>query len=261
MSTLWVWCESELLLKPRLLCYMLYVFTFTFATWVKQCCNWRNVCQTVFYFDRFGNVFQFDESWPHKWLCNFGSRFQGVLDWNLFLPCLCQDKVFSLTSLPAPLDIHFVTMKRTATKAFTPPLQEIRHKVSNYLTLHVALNPTQFAQLQDDQPILPDPYSERFGLRSDPIKAAERAHYFMSWAPPYCDAPEQTHIEKYMICKIGSTGVGYMFLTENGILQKGVRPGRYRWHGPVHRCMKGQDHANSTEYLICFFEDEYSEIV
>ena len=142
MSTLWVWCESELLLKPRLLCYMLYVFTFTFATWVKQCCNWRNVCQTVFYFDRFGNVFQFDESWPHKWLCNFGSRFQGVLDWNLFLPCLCQDKVFSLTSLPAPLGIHFVTMKRTATKASTPPLQEIRHKVSNYLTLHVALNPS-----------------------------------------------------------------------------------------------------------------------
>ena len=38
-----------------------------------------------------------------------------------------------------------------------------------------------------------------------------------------------------MICKIGSTGVGYMFLTENGILQKGARSGRYRWHGPVQR--------------------------
>ncbi len=73
------------------------------------------------------------------------------------------------------------------------------------------------AHLQDDQPILPDPYSERFGLRADRIKAAERAHYFMSWAPPYCEAPGQSHIKKYMICKIGITGVGYMFLTENNI--------------------------------------------
>ncbi len=104
--------------------------------------------------------------------------------------------------------LRYLYMKRTSTEAFTPQLQETPHKVSNYLTLHVALNPTQFAHLQDDPPILPDPYSGRFGLRSDPIKAAERAHYFLSWAPPYCDAPDQPHIKKYMICKIGITGVG-----------------------------------------------------
>ena len=97
--------------------------------------------------------------------------------------------------------------------------------------------------MQDAQPILPDPYSERFGLRADPIKAAEHAHYFMSWAPPYCDAPE--HIKKYMMCKIGIAGVGYMYLTENNILRKG----------------DGTDSVSGTEYLICFFEDEYSEIV
>ena len=183
-----------------------------------------------------------------------------------FPPCLDQEKVFALTYLSAQLYTYRITMKRTATKTFNPQLQETLPKVSNYLTLYMALNPTQFAQLQDDQPILPDPYSERFGLRSDPIKAAERAHYFMFWAPPYCDAPETAHIKKYMICKIGIAGVGYMFLTENGILQTGdgsdaFRPGHYRWHGPMHKCMQGKDHANSTEYLICFFEDEYSEIV
>ena len=97
-------------------------------------------------------------------------------------------------------------------------------------------------------------------------KAAERAHYFMSWAPPYCDAPEPTHIKKYMICKISITGVGYMYLTENKILQKGdgtdpFRPGYYRWHGPMHKRLEGKDHSSGTEYLICFFEEEYSEIV
>ncbi len=122
-----------------------------------------------------------------------------------FPPCLDQDAVFALTPLSAQRYIFLITMKRTATEAFNPQLQETLPKVSNYLTLYVALNPSQFAQLQDDQPILPDPYSERFGLRSDLITAAERAHYFMSWAPPYCDAPEPApHIKKYMICKLAS---------------------------------------------------------
>ena len=67
-------------------------------------------------------------------------------------------------------------MKRTATEAFTPQVQGTLHTVSNYLTLHVALDPIQLAQLQDNLPIVPGPYSERFGLRSDPIKAAEHAH-------------------------------------------------------------------------------------
>ena len=162
------------------------------------------MCQTVFILDRFGIFFEFND----------------------------QDQVLQSFYLSAVPDIRYSSMKRTSTEAFTPQLQETPHKVSNYLTLYVALNPTQFAQLQDDLPILPDPYSERFGLRSDPIKAAERAHYFMTWAPPYCEAPDESHIKKYMICKIDITGVGYMFLTENNILQKGdgsepFRPGPY----------------------------------
>ena len=68
-------------------------------------------------------------------------------------------------------------------------------KVSNYLAVYVVLNPVQFAQLQPDKRIWPDPYSERFGLRTDPIKASERAHYFMSWAPSPARAPEAVHIK------------------------------------------------------------------
>ena len=112
------------------------------------------------------------------------------------------------------------TMKRTATEAFVPPAPEAVAKVSNCLTLCVALNPTQFAQLHADQPILPDPRSERFGLRADPFKAAERAHYFMSWAQSQDTAPEEIRIKKYMICKIGLTSICYMHLMENGTLQK-----------------------------------------
>ena len=154
--------------------------------------------------------------------CDLIFRFPTLFS---FPPCLNQDKVLSLTALPAQRDICLFTMKRTSTESFNPLPQETLPKVSNYLSLYVALNPTQFAQLQNDQPILPDPYSERFA-----IKAAERACYFMSWAPSYCDAPEPTQIKKYMICKIGIAGVGYMFLTQNGILQKGdgsdpFRPG------------------------------------
>ena len=43
-----------------------------------------------------------------------------------------------------------------------PPAMELR--------LFVALSPLQFAMLTDRRPILPDPYSLRFGLRSDPLK-------------------------------------------------------------------------------------------
>ena len=97
-------------------------------------------------------------------------------------------------------------MKRTSSAAFTPAPQETLPLVSNLISLFVGLNPVQFQCLQDDRPILPDPYSERFGLRSDPIKASERAHYFMSWT-------QENHIKKYMICQ---THLGYWLYVPYG---------------------------------------------
>ena len=75
-------------------------------------------------------------------------------------------------------------MKRTASQAFEDPEPPILKPVLE-LTLHIALSPIQVQALLDQRPILPDPYSSRFGLRMDPIKALERAHYFMCWSPPY----------------------------------------------------------------------------
>ena len=153
-------------------------------------------------------------------------------------------------------------MTRTATEAFAPPAQEAFAKISSYLTVYVALNPAQFAQA--DQPILPDPYSERLGLRADPLKAAERAHYCVSWAPSQDTAPEEIHIKKYMLCKIGFTDIGYMHLMETGTFPKGdgfnaFRNGHYRWHGPLYRRMRGKYQQN-FEHLLCMTEDEHTEI-
>ena len=89
------------------------------------------------------------------------------------------------------------------------------------------------------------PVQQTIWLKADPLKAAERAHYFMSSAPSQDTAPEQIHIKKYMICKIGFTSIGYMRLMENGTLQKGdgynaFRNGYYRWRGPLYRRMRGR---------------------
>ena len=60
-------------------------------------------------------------------------------------------------------------MERTSSQELTdpnppalPPATELR--------LFVALSPLQFTMLTDRRPILPDPYSLRFGLRTDPLK-------------------------------------------------------------------------------------------
>ena len=77
-----------------------------------------------------------------------------------------------------------IQMLRTSTQEFTDPTPPVLAPAME-LRLFVALSPVQFAMLTDRRPILPDPYSLRFGLRSDPLKAFERAHYFMSWSAPY----------------------------------------------------------------------------
>ena len=58
-------------------------------------------------------------------------------------------------------------VKRTASQAFEDPEPPILKAVLQ-LTLHIALSPMQVQALLDQRAILPDPYSSRFGLRSDP---------------------------------------------------------------------------------------------
>ena len=61
-----------------------------------------------------------------------------------------------------------IQMQRTSTQEFTDPNPPALLPAME-LRLFVALSPVQFAMLTDRRPILPDPYSLRFGLRSDPL--------------------------------------------------------------------------------------------
>ena len=115
-----------------------------------------------------------------------------------FVPPYCQTGlIYSMT-------------KRTASAAF--PAMPPTDAVPTALSVFVALSPTQFHQLETDQPIIPDPFSERFGLRTDRLKALERAHYFTNWTPPQ-QAPDSSlpiHQKQFVLCKLLTTPLGYM---------------------------------------------------
>ena len=51
------------------------------------------------------------------------------------------------------------------------------------LTLWIALTKAQFDDLVNGKPVIPDEYSNCFGLRCAMLKAVERANLFMSWSP------------------------------------------------------------------------------
>jgi len=147
-------------------------------------------------------------------------------------------------------------MERTSSQELTdptppalPPAMELR--------LFVALSPLQFAMLTDHRPILPDPYSLRFGLRSDPLKVFERAHYFMSWSAPYAEPPPRHSIV------FTPQGVLTLTLLLANILEKGDgtdsnRAGYFRIRGPLFHELRGSD-VNQT--LFYRFENQYSELV
>ena len=153
-------------------------------------------------------------------------------------------------------------MVRASSQELTDPIPPTLRPATE-LRLFVALNPVQFAMLTDHRPILPDPYSLRLGLRTDPIKAIERAHYFMSWSAPYADPPPRHSIKKYMCCCINFTPQGVLTLLLANILEKGDgadpnRAGYFRIRGPLYHELRGSD-ANQT--LFYHFENHYSELV
>ena len=137
-------------------------------------------------------------------------------------------------------------MKRTASQAFEDPARPILKPVLE-LTLHIALSPIRFQALLDQRPILPDPCSCGFGLRMDPIKALERAHYFMNWSAPYASPAPQMEIKKFMLCKIHFSPVGVLPLQQAGLLEPGDgrdadRKGYFRYKGPLF-------HTHSSESI------------
>ena len=155
------------------------------------------------------------------------------------------------------------SMKRTAEMAFEDPVPPTLMPVLE-LKLHVALSPIQFQMLLDRRPILPDPYSGRFGLRSDPLKAIERAHYFMNWSAPYAEPPPRTQIKKFMLRTVSFTPIATLTLQQSQILEPGdgtsaSRPGYYRYTGPMFDQLSGEYQGATMLYYK--FSDEFQELV
>ena len=154
------------------------------------------------------------------------------------------------------------SMKRTAEMAFEDPVPPTLMPVLE-LKL-VALSPIQFQMWLDRRPILPDRYSGRFGLRSDPLKAIERAHYFMNWSAPYAEPPPRTQIKKFMLCTVSFTPIGILTLQQSQILEPGdgtsaSRPGYYCYTGPKFDQLSGEYQGATMLYYK--FSDEFQNLV
>ena len=99
------------------------------------------------------------------------------------------------------------------------------------LTLWIAFTPKQLSDLQSRKPAWPDVYSKRFGLRTSPEKAVERAHTFMDWVP---EGPRnQLSPKDFFVCRVQISPLGYMNLVEQGVLLK-YKDEEYRWSGCIH---------------------------
>ena len=157
--------------------------------------------------------------------------------------------------------------KRTASDSAAFPIAPPTDAVPTARSVFVALSPSQFSQFENNEPITPDPYSERFGLRKDRFKALECAHYFTNWKPPREaeDAPAPLHPKQFVLCKLLITPLGYMTLCEEGVLQKGdgrdhQREGYYQWWGMLYKKRTTCLGRPRGEELLYTIEDEYEMI-
>ena len=98
------------------------------------------------------------------------------------------------------------------------------------LKLWIGLNPEQLAALNQNKEVFPDEHSGRFGLRTAPDDAVNRAQYFMDWTPEGLKG--EYHQKNYVALEMEISALGYLEKVEGGILQK-MKPTEYRWYGPL----------------------------
>ena len=114
------------------------------------------------------------------------------------------------------------------------------------LTLGVALSPQQFEDLNGGRDVHPDEYSGRFGLRTAPAAAVDRAQYFMDWT----DGLKGEHHQKdYTVLQVEISALGYLQKMETGILEK-VKYGEYRWYGSFP-----QEQQDGQGGVLCPFSE------
>ena len=76
------------------------------------------------------------------------------------------------------------------------------------LVLYVGLTPLQRISLFSGEAVQPDSSSQRFGLRTTPHAAIERAHYFMEWSP---EGPKgEVRLGEVLAYKFRLTSYGYI---------------------------------------------------
>ncbi len=121
-------------------------------------------------------------------------------------------------------------MKCIGTGSFTQIHGSQLEDIPDGLTPFVALTPNKFLQLCSDQPVVPDPYSGRFGLRASQLTAVQRAHEFMNWRQDGRDPVNdgEVHQKKFVVCTLEVTPLGYFAFMEQGTLEKGDGLNHYR---------------------------------
>ena len=76
------------------------------------------------------------------------------------------------------------------------------------LKVWIALSPGQLVELNKGNEVLPDEFSGRFGLRTCPAAAVDRAQYFMDWTP---DGLKGEHHQKdYAVMEMEISALGYL---------------------------------------------------
>ena len=88
----------------------------------------------------------------------------------------------------------------------------------------------------------------RFGLRTDPLKAIERAHYFMNWSAPYAE-PLHSNWCSYI-------AAGRILEPEDGT--SASKAGCFRHFGPMYDQLSGEHQAATMLYYK--FSAEFQEL-
>ena len=104
----------------------------------------------------------------------------------------------------------------------------------DFVTLYVALTPSQAEAVLNGLGAMPEESSKRFGLRTSKMAAVQRSQYFHDWEVRYGfgQTPGLTHKEFVVIVVVTMriTSSGFVSKMCGEILQK-MNTEEYRWHG------------------------------
>ena len=101
----------------------------------------------------------------------------------------------------------------------------------DFVTLYLALTPSQAEAVLNGLGAMPQESSKRFGLRTNKMAAVQRSQYFHEWEARYGSGenPGLTH-KDFVVVTMRITSFGFVSKMCGEILQK-MNKEEYRWHG------------------------------